>query len=233
MQAVAEQGYRSRTEGAAAGSRAQVWVTLVILAVREGQVFCLLEPGAPAADGQPRGALPVTTPQDPESLDDAARRVLAIYTLPNGYLEQLRAWAESPRAGGERVIEIGYVFITPFPPTGMLAGEAVGEPTWWPISGLPQVAPAHQLAIQQALTEVRDRLPRTNLAWSLLPEEFSLSDLQTVYEAVEQRPLDKRNFRKWVLTNGLVEPTARLRRDGAHRPARLYRFADRPARILG
>jgi 8-oxo-dGTP diphosphatase len=67
------------------------------------------------------------------------------------------------------------------------------------------------------------------VAASLLDVEFSLSELQQVYEAVQGRELDKRNFRKWVLGSSLVEPTAHYRREGAHRPARLYRFVQREA----
>jgi 8-oxo-dGTP diphosphatase len=89
------------------------------------------------------------------------------------------------------------------------------------------VLPGHGDLVTAAVRRLRSLLWHTNAGGCLLPEEFTLSELQALYEAVEGRPLDKRNFRKWVLSNHLVDPTPRERRDGAHRPARLYCFRSR------
>ena len=60
----------------------------------------------------------------------------------------------------------------------------------------------------------------------LLPERFTLSEVQRVYEILLERRLDKRNFRKWALALEQIEETGRERRDGAHRPAKLYRLKE-------
>ena len=111
------------------------------------------------------------------------------------------------------------------------AGAA--EPGWHSLAQLPSLSPIHVRILETARARLRERLGHTNLAARLLPPEFSLSELQQVYEAVQGRELDKRNFRKWVLGSELVEATARHRRDGAHRPARLYRFHTRELVTLG
>ena len=69
------------------------------------------------------------------------------------------------------------------------------------------------------------------MAWSLLPGRFTLRELQDVYEAILEEPVDKRNFRRRVVGLGVVRPTNETRKDGAHRPARLYEFAQ-PAALV-
>jgi 8-oxo-dGTP diphosphatase len=81
--------------------------------------------------------------------------------------------------------------------------------------------------IDYALRRLRAKLEYSNVAYSLLPAEFTLSQLQRVYEAILGRPLDKRNFRKRMLSLGLVEATGHTATEGRHRPAQMYRFRER------
>jgi len=74
---------------------------------------------------------------------------------------------------------------------------------------------------------LRAKLSYTNAAWSLLPKKFTLTELQTVYESILGRELDKRNFRKKILASDLLVSTGEKRADGAHRPAALYAFRTR------
>src|SRR6266403_625946 len=76
------------------------------------------------------------------------------------------------------------------------------------------------------------KVPYTNIVWSLLPQRFALTELQKVYEAVLGRQLDKRNFRKKILSLGLVEPVGETAMRGAHRPAMLYRFTSREPKLI-
>jgi 8-oxo-dGTP diphosphatase len=78
-----------------------------------------------------------------------------------------------------------------------------------------------------ALQRLRWKLEYTNVVYSLLPRDFTLTELQRVYETIVDRPLDKRNFRKKMLSLGLLQATPRVAKAGAHRPARLYRFRRR------
>ena len=95
------------------------------------------------------------------------------------------------------------------------------------MDGLPPLAFSNGRVIAQAVERMRAKLGYTNIAYGLLPERFTLRELQTAYEAILGAPLDRRNFRKRMLSNRLIEPTDEQRREGAHRPARLYRFTRR------
>ena len=101
------------------------------------------------------------------------------------------------------------------------------EPAWRSVAELPPLAFENNRVIAQAVERVRAKLEYTNLAYGLLPERFTLRELQTTYEAILGHELDRRNFRKRMLGNELIEPTEDMRREGAHRPARLYRFTSR------
>ena len=92
------------------------------------------------------------------------------------------------------------------------------------VSKLPELAFDHNNIVRYAHQRLKSKLSYTNAIFALLPELFSLSQLQTAYEAVLEQPLDKRNFRKKFLSLDLIQPTSEHQRVGAHRPARLYKF---------
>ena len=104
------------------------------------------------------------------------------------------------------------------------------SPSRW--GELPPLAFDHARIIAVATERLRSKLEYTNAAYSLLPESFTLGELQHVYEAVLSRPLDPRNFRKRILELELVVPTGETRRGGAFRPAQLYRFTSRQPTVL-
>ena len=85
--------------------------------------------------------------------------------------------------------------------------------------------------MQTALARLRGKLTYTNLVYTLLPRAFTLGELQEMYEAILGRPLDRRNFRKKVLSLGLLRPLGRLRR-GPHRPAALHAFRHRRPMVV-
>jgi 8-oxo-dGTP diphosphatase len=97
---------------------------------------------------------------------------------------------------------------------------------WWPVRRLPPLAYDHGDVVRIAVTRLRAKLQYTNLVYTLLPPTFTLTELQAAYEAILGRRLDRRNFRKKILSTGLLAPLGRLRR-GPHRPAALYRFRRR------
>jgi 8-oxo-dGTP diphosphatase len=97
---------------------------------------------------------------------------------------------------------------------------------WGPVRNLPSLAYDHNLLAQCALERLRSKLAYTNIVYSLLPREFTLGELQEIYEIIIGRPLDRRNFRKKILALGLLRPLRRQRR-GRHRPAQLYTFTRR------
>ena len=99
------------------------------------------------------------------------------------------------------------------------------------MSRLPPLAYDHQAVVKAALARLRAKLTYTNLAYNLLPRAFTLGELQEMYEAILGRRLDRRNFRKKVLSLGLLRPLDRVRR-GTHRPARLHVFQRRRPMII-
>lgn len=158
-------------------------------------------------------------PQPTETLDAAARRIVRSATgLREQYLEQLYTLSV-PDAPVWTVI-VSYL--------GLLRSEpTAGSPPidgWYPVSALPTLTPADRMVIDYALVRLRAKLGYTNVAFHLLPSNFSLSELQRAYEAILGRRLDKRNFRRRVTAAGILTLTGGMRREGSHRPAALYRF---------
>lgn len=105
-------------------------------------------------------------------------------------------------------------------------------PQYFPVSNLPHLAYDHKNIITYAHERLRAKITYTNAAYALLARFFTLTQLQTVYEAVLNHPLDKRNFRKKFLSLDLITATNEYRRGGAHRPARLYEFKNKNLEIL-
>lgn len=98
------------------------------------------------------------------------------------------------------------------------------DPQFFPVTRLPEVAYDHADIIRYAHERLQSKLTYTNAVFALLDPLFTLSQLQAAYEAVLCRPLDKRNFRKKFLSLNLITETEEFFQDGAHRPARLYKF---------
>jgi 8-oxo-dGTP diphosphatase len=164
-------------------------------------------------------ALPGRRVRVAEDLETAARRVLAGFAgleRPR-HLEQLATFGRPERDPRGRVVSVSYLALAPAAPP--LSGTA----RWWRVSELPPLAFDHDEIVKSAVDRLRARLTYSNAAFGLLPETFTLSELQAVYESVLDRPVDKRNFRKRVVALHLVEETGAVRR-GSHRPASLYRF---------
>jgi len=106
------------------------------------------------------------------------------------------------------------------------AGNHIQSPQFFPIDTLPELAYDHHDIIRYALERLRSKLSYTNAVYALLPDMFTLTQLQQAYEAVLEHSLDKRNFRKKFLSYDAIEPTGQQHKEGAHRPAMLYHFRE-------
>ncbi|MGI9017368.1 MAG: NUDIX hydrolase [Euzebya sp.] len=170
--------------------------------------------------GQDRWALPGAALTPTVDLEGATRAVLAdIGVNDPRHLEQLASFGAPERTPGRHSVSVTYLALIPQPHEGH-GGQ------WAPLEqGSVPVAMAwdHGLIVDTAVQRVRSKLSYSNIAFGLLPDEFTMSELQAVYEAVWDTTLDKRNFRRKVGTLGLLAPTGGQRR-GSHRPARLYTF---------
>lgn len=102
--------------------------------------------------------------------------------------------------------------------------KAEAQTGFFPVAHLPKLAYDHADIIAYAHQRLIAKLTYTNAVYAFLPPRFTLSELQTAYEAIFSYELDKRNFRKKFLALDLIHETDEMKRDGAHRPARLYEF---------
>jgi len=209
------------------GGGARVAVDVAVCTVRLAALHVLL---ARATAGPFAGtwALPGGLVRDAEPLDDAAARTLHDRTgLTDVYLEQLYTFGSPDRDLATRVVSVAYVGLISdagrFPAVG--AGEAA-DVAWCPVRRLPALAYDHADVVHTAVARLRAKLQYTNLVYTLLPPVFTVSELHAAYEAILGRRLDRRNFRKKILSTGLLASLDRVRR-GAHRPATLYRFRRR------
>jgi len=110
------------------------------------------------------------------------------------------------------------------------SSEAAAD--FYPVDNLPELAYDHAAIIDYAHQRLIAKLSYTNAVYAFLPPRFSLAELQSAYEAVFGYELDKRNFRKKFLSLGLTTETEEMRREGAHRPARLHKFNSQTLEVL-
>lgn len=200
-----------------------VTVDVVIFTLRDRQLKLLLVRRA----GEPyrgRWALPGGFVQLEEGLDEAARRELEEETGVSGvFLEQLYTFGRVDRDPRERVITVAYYALIPSDKLQLRAAtdaEAVG---WFGMDELPELAFDHAEIVAMAHQRLVAKLDYSTIAFQFMPELFTLSELQEVYETILRHEMDKRNFRKWILALERIEETEEERRGGIHRPARLYR----------
>jgi 8-oxo-dGTP diphosphatase len=207
-----------------------VAVDLVIFTVRDGALQVLLvERGIPPFKGQ--WALPGGFVLEQESLEEAARRELEEESgLKDVYLEQLYTFGDPERDPRGRVVAVAYYALTP--PAPLHASTDAANAAWHPVSRPPKLAFDHARILRTGLERLRAKLGYSTVGFELLPRQFTLTELQTLYEAILERPLDKRNFRKKMLSLGLLKSEGQKRAAGAHRPARLYSFALGKMKIL-
>jgi len=170
-------------------------------------------------------ALPGGFVEPTETLEAAALRELAEETgVSQVFLEQLYTFGEPGRDPRDRVITVAYYGLVrrlDHAPKAASDARSVG---WFPASRCPPLAFDHAEIVALARQRLQAKLRYQPVGFELLPRKFTLSQIQRVYEAVLERPLDKRNFRKKLLGTGVLMELDETQRDVAHRAARLYRF---------
>ncbi len=174
---------------------------------------------------QNRWALPGGFLDIDEDLDACAQRELKEETgIGDVYLEQLYTFGHPARDPRERVISVTYYALVP---TGRVSPKAASDAAavdWFAIDELPDLAFDHADIVQTAHRRLVAKLDYSTIAFQFMSATFTLSELQRVYEALLNEPLDKRNFRKRILALDQIEETGQLKRTGNHRPAREYRL---------
>jgi 8-oxo-dGTP diphosphatase len=212
----------SRAEAALPALR--VTVDTVILTALNGQLQVLLTKRSEERfAGQ--WSLPGGFVDEQDGLESTALRELEQSTgVRDVYIEQLYTFGEPSRDTRGRVISVAYVALIAAHRCPLAPRELEAEARWWPIDELPRIAFDHGDMIRIALERVQSTLEYTTIGFQLVGEEFTLAELQSLYEVILGEPLDKRNFRRKMKMAGLVSGTGKSAREGLGRPAELFRF---------
>lgn len=192
-----------------------VRVDMVVASVRERRPHALLVrlPGSV-------WTLPGAEVASATTLEDAALTALADQTgIRGAALEQLYTF---DRDGGEAV-SVAYLCLVPAERHPLAPGPGVVQVRWFAMDDPPALSAAAAEILEYGRGRLRAKAAYAPIALQLLPETFTLGELQGVYEAVLGHALDTRNFRRDVLAAGIVEAVGRARADGPGRPAELYR----------
>lgn len=204
-------------------------VRVVVFSLRGDRLQVLLTPSPTHPGGW---ELPGSRVPAHRSLEaTATESVLRITGVREAFLEQLYTYGEADRSDGERLVSVVYYAIIP---GGSVQPNNCSDnlprdikddcgAKWFPVDQLPRLMMDHNEVTAYALRRLRYKIEYTALGFQLLPEAFSLSELQKTYEMILGEKLDKRNFRRRILQAGIIEETSHLR-GGEGRPARLYRY---------
>lgn len=194
----------------------RVTVYLVVFTIRDSSLKVLLARRASAAMRNRMGILGARLRGD-ESFEEAARRTLTEQVgVDHVFLEQLYCSVDAKARGGNgRGFSVAYFALLP-------ADEARGiDATWRSVKNVGALSPAHRRIVDNAVRRLRKRVEHNTAAFRLLTRKFTLPELQGMYEAILGRKLDKRNFRKKMISLRLLRPLSEWRRTG-RKPARLY-----------
>ena len=159
-----------------------------------------------------------------ESLEACARRELEEETgIANCFMEQFHTFSDPDRDPRERVITTAfYALVHQQEVTG---GDDAARAQWFPLEQVPQLAFDHSAILSQAVTRLRRSIHFKPIGFELLPEEFSMTELQRLYEAILSVQFDRRNFAKKMLHLGLVESCEpSVKAPAPRHRAQLFRF---------
>ncbi|MEN9333793.1 MAG: hypothetical protein RLY35_973 [Bacteroidota bacterium] len=187
---------------------------------------------------KPQKAVPGDLVQEDEGLDAAAKRILKQLTSLEGiYLKQFHSFGDPNRVSGlkdrdwlrsfrthpeRRVITIGYYSLVKMDDFNPQAASFAKKAQWVDVYKIPNLAFDHNEIVGEALKVLRHELMADHIGFELLPEKFTLSQLQKLYEIILDKKLDKRNFRKNILRTNTVEPLEEKQSGVLHKPAQLF-----------
>jgi 8-oxo-dGTP diphosphatase len=198
----------------------------VIFGYKDNDVKVLLiKRGANPFKGQ--WALPGDLMYPNENLNCAAERVLKELTgIDNLFMQQASSFGRLDRHPVGRVITVSYyalVNIIEYKPSASAWAE---KSKWHSLSSLPELAFDHREILDKAMHTLRQDLKMRPIGFNLLPEKFTLKDVQQFYELILDKKFDKANFRKKMLSSDFLEPLEELETNVSHRPAKLYKLSE-------
>ncbi len=196
-----------------------VEVRVVVFSLQEKKLQALFVPENRSDPGA-RWAIPGALVSGCPSLERIASECLSTYINQHeSYLEQLYTYSNPERG----IISVVYFALIPQIAITTTRQEKLEQAKWLPIDAPLPLVSDHAEILQYALRRLRYKLEYTAVGFELLPENFSLSELQATYEIILGEKLDKRNFRRRILKANIIEPTPH-QRTGEGRPARLFRY---------
>jgi ADP-ribose pyrophosphatase YjhB (NUDIX family) len=159
-----------------------------------------------------------------ESIDESAKRILNQLTgLSELYMEQLYTFGELERDPGARIISVAYFALIKINASDLELVKSHGA-TWVPISAMPKLIFDHTAMIERALKKLQIRARTQPIGFELLPDKFTIPQLQGLYQAIYNKVLDKRNFRRKLLSMDLLEKLEEKEKESSRKGAWYYRF---------
>ncbi|HBI16775.1 MAG TPA: NUDIX hydrolase [Candidatus Moranbacteria bacterium] len=204
-----------------------VAVDTLIFAIREGKLCVLLIQigGGPYEN---KWALPGGIVQVDETLDQAAKNILNKKAGIEGlHMEQLYTFSDLNRDVRGRMVSVAYFALVDSDKLKPKTIDYYKAIEWREIDQLPALAFDHKKMINYGVERLRAKIEYSNIVYALLPKEFTLTEMQMVYEAIAGNKIDKRNFRKKIFSLELLIETNKERKGQKNRPAKLYRFKKR------
>ena len=184
--------------------------------------------------------LPGNLVKDDEDLDTSAKRVLYELTgLTNIFLEQFFAFGDPARVKGKfdthwlqaireepsaRVITVAYYSLVKLELYKPTASSFAQKAEWFPISAIPPLAFDHNAIVEKAIKTLTNKLRTQPIGFELLPEKFTLGQMQKLYEVILGKELDKRNFRRKILNKRILIPLVEKQQGVPHKQAQLFMF---------
>jgi 8-oxo-dGTP diphosphatase len=167
-----------------------------------------------------------------ENLDEAVMRHLKDRGGEGeSYIEQLGTYGDPDRDPTGWVVSVAYLALTTSNTFVPKTSSRYKSVAWVSLDNLPELAYDHKKILADAVLRLKSKLNYSNIVFALLPHEFTFTELQDCYEVILEKHIDKRNFRKKMLSLNLLEEVQKVKATGAHRPAQLYRFKERALHI--
>lgn len=213
-------------------SVAAVAADVAVLTVKDEQLNVLLIK-AKSSPFPEKWVIPGGLVRPDESIEDAVKRhLLAKIGMKDVYLEQLYTFGRVDRDPRGRVVSVAYFVLIPYGAFEPKTSEAYADIQWFPILKIPKLGYDHNEIAKAAFERLKAKLEYTNIVCNLLPKEFTLPELQKMYEIILDKKIDKRNFRKKILQTKLLKKSPKKTIGEAHRPAQVYSFAKRTPQFI-
>ncbi|MDV6169036.1 NUDIX domain-containing protein [Flavobacterium sp. DG1-102-2] len=203
----------------------RIAVDAVVFGYQQGKLYVLLIRQKFGSD-EAYWALPGGLVQDNESLIDAVKRELKEETnVAVSYMEQLYTFGDDVnRDSRNRVISVAYFALIDVAKTSIKAATDAENVHWYAVDVVPALAFDHKKMLETAVLRLKAKLTYQPIGFDLLPQEFLFSDLENLYCTILEKEIDRRNFRKKILSFGFIDETDKFSEKKGGRPAKLFGF---------